>query len=352
MIFGAWTQPDLLSWGIRLTQLQSYRPENTPQPRALAALPKAGLAALVLTTLNEVSLVSHSQNTVFNYRESVSISEVGPSCLQQVMFSLAFDVCTCVVIGVIPQKIQVGPALHLGSALATRTSGEPPGRKSRKTYVPTHTCTRRHTHIHGSPRVCTHMHTSQSTVFMLPMFSCSNIQVWGTDRLSWKARSACLPWSYFIYKSSCHVKELCVSRRLCSGGCVSAFGCSWLIFPSLYIQVCTEKFFPNARCFPVSLGVLLEMCVWETANFREVVSERKRWLCLRPLPPLRHRVWEGLWKQNLVSCLEYRAEKRVNGWNVSSYIDGSWKSLSLNIVGSQAQLWKCLSTSLVIFKYI
>ena len=143
-----------------------------PRPRPLAVLPEAGLAALVLTMPNEVSLVSHSQNTIFffNYRESFSRGEVGPSCLQQVMFSLAFGVCICVVIRVIPPKIQVGPALHLGSALATRTSGEPTSCKSRKTYVPTHTRTRGHTHIHGSPRVRTHMHTSQDIIFMLPMF--------------------------------------------------------------------------------------------------------------------------------------------------------------------------------------
>lgn len=36
-----------------------------PQPGTLAALPEAGLAALVLTTPNEVSLASHSQNTIF-----------------------------------------------------------------------------------------------------------------------------------------------------------------------------------------------------------------------------------------------------------------------------------------------
>lgn len=143
-----------------------------PRPGTLATLPKAGQAALVLTTPNEVSLVSHSQNTVFffNCRESFSISEVGPSCLQQVMFSLAFGVCTCVVIGVIPKRIQVGPALHRGSALASRTSGEPPSCKSRETYVPTHTRTRGHTHIHGSPRALTPMHTSQDIIFMLPTF--------------------------------------------------------------------------------------------------------------------------------------------------------------------------------------
>lgn len=144
-----------------------------PQPGTLAALPEAGLAALVLTTPNEVSLASHSQNTIFfflNCRESFSISEVGPSCLQQVMFSRAFGVCTCVVIGVIPKRIQVGPALHRGSALATRTSGEPPSRKSCKTYVPTHTRTHGHTHIHGSPCARTHMHTSQDIIFMLPTF--------------------------------------------------------------------------------------------------------------------------------------------------------------------------------------
>ena len=130
-----------------------------PRPGTLAALPKAGLAALVLTTPNEVSLVSHSQNTIyfFNCRESFSISEVGPSCLQQVIFSLAFAVCTCVVMGVIPRRIQVGPALHRGSALATRTSGEPPSRKSHETYVPTHTHVHVDTHTYMSMR--THAHT-------------------------------------------------------------------------------------------------------------------------------------------------------------------------------------------------
>lgn len=57
-----------------------------------------------------------------------------------------------------PPKIQVGPALPLGSALATRTSGEPTSCKSRKTYVPTHTYTWTHTHTWESTRVHAHAH--------------------------------------------------------------------------------------------------------------------------------------------------------------------------------------------------
>lgn len=82
-------------------------------------------------------------------------------------------------------------------------------------------------------------------------------------------------------------------------------GVSWEVFSQA--QEVSQWALGSSSKFPA-------FCVWETANIREVVSEgKRRWWCLHPLSSLRHWDWEGLWKQDLVACLEYRAEKLVNG---------------------------------------
>lgn len=153
-------------WSIRLTQLPELQGRKQPHPQPLgpSLTPQSwpchfGPNGAEWGRLG-LPFTKHNIFFFFNCRESFSMSEVGPCYLQQVMFSLTFGVCTCVMKkGVTPKRIQVGPALLLGSGLTPRTSSRPQTIRAVKLVF-------LYTHIHADTQtymgVHAHTHTHKS----------------------------------------------------------------------------------------------------------------------------------------------------------------------------------------------
>lgn len=139
----------------------------------LTSPPSAGLVAFVLMTVNEVSLVGHSQNNcvwqgkVLSLRDRSLLSSAG------YVFTGFGCLHVCNEQGRDPTRTQAGPVLYLG--LSTRTSSWYHAGRAENIFL--HTCTRLHTYVHNThmhsytrAHACTHTHTPQG-IIVWPTFN-------------------------------------------------------------------------------------------------------------------------------------------------------------------------------------